>query len=71
MRNWSTDTKILAQNPEQEKIWRLEQLVNFGLGEEKLSRQDLIKYLPKLHLDPQKKKGLEFLLQNYDKNSYR
>jgi len=62
MRNWSTDTKLLSKFPEKYTIWKLEQLVNFGLGKARLSRAKLKKYLSRLDIDPQKKKYLEFIL---------
>jgi len=62
VKNWSIDTKTLAKYPEQSKIWQLEQLVNFGLDGEKISRQDLLKYWHRLNIDPQKKRYLKFLL---------
>lgn len=62
MYNWSVDTKFLAKYPKKYKLWQLEQLINFGLEEQKISRSDLKKYLPKLTVDPQKKKYLKFLL---------
>lgn len=65
MRNWSVDVSKFEKNSDAYKIWRLEQLINFGLGKEKLSRRELQKYLPKLNIDPGKRRYLEFLL-NYD-----
>ncbi|TAN33828.1 hypothetical protein EPN28_01140 [Patescibacteria group bacterium] len=62
MYNWSVDTKQLKKDKKQYAIWRLEQLVNFGLGKEKLSKIQLKKYWPQLHLDPKKKRFLSFLL---------
>ncbi|MDP2860388.1 MAG: hypothetical protein Q8N98_01585 [bacterium] len=62
MYNWSVDTRFLSKYPHQYKIWKLEQMINFGLGNEKLSRKDLEKYLPELYIDPAKKEYLEFLL---------
>ncbi|EKD90183.1 MAG: hypothetical protein ACD_31C00119G0002 [uncultured bacterium] len=62
MYNWSTDTKILSKYPEKYKIWQLEQLINFGLGEERIKYSDLKKYINKLEIDPQKKKYLRFIL---------
>lgn len=62
MRNWSVDTKQLKKDKNQYNTWRLERLVNFGLGKEKLKRSELKKYWSKLYLDPQKKKYLSFLL---------
>lgn len=62
MYNWSVDAQFLAKYPSKYKLWKLEQLINFGLGKEKLNRKDLKKYFNKLTIDPQKKKYLEFLL---------
>ena len=36
MKNWSTNTKKLKQNKDKFAVWKLEQLVNFGLGKEKI-----------------------------------
>ena len=41
MKNWSTDTKKLKKNKDKFAIWKLEQLVNFGLGKEKIIRSEL------------------------------
>lgn len=62
MYNWSTDTKKLAKYPEKYNIWKLEQLINFGLNGQKLKISDLKKYFSKLNIDPQKRKYLSFLL---------
>lgn len=63
MHNWSVDEKAFKRaDPEGYKIWRIQQLINYGLDGEKLSRQEVKKYWPKLYLDPMTKKYLEFLL---------
>ncbi len=62
MRNWSTDTTQLKKNLEQYKIWKLEQMINFGLDKEKISKKELKKYWNQLALDPARKKYLSFLL---------
>lgn len=62
MNNWSVDIKELKKDKKQYIIWRLEQLVNFGLGREKIKEDDLRANWPKLRLDPKKKKFLSFLL---------
>ncbi|MFZ1736223.1 MAG: hypothetical protein IPJ67_04895 [Candidatus Moraniibacteriota bacterium] len=36
MQNWSTDIAELKKDPEQYALWRLEHLVNFGLGGERI-----------------------------------
>ncbi|MDO8610729.1 MAG: hypothetical protein Q7R95_09360 [bacterium] len=62
MYNWSTDITELKKTPEKYTIWKLEQLINYGLDGEKLSRKLLIKYWDKLHIDPKKRDALAFLL---------
>jgi hypothetical protein len=62
MYNWSTDTKELKKDKKKYAIWRLEQLVNFGLGKEKIKRAELKKNWKDLNLDKSKKKFLKILL---------
>lgn len=63
MYNWSVDIKALKKQPEQYAVWRLEQLINFGLGNEKIARKNLKKYLSKIEIDPDKREYLKFLLK--------
>ena len=63
MYNWSVAEKELKEYPEQHAIWRLEQLINFGLNNEKIDRKELIRYFPQLQLDPARRRFFEFLLQ--------
>ena len=58
MKNWSTDVSKLQKNTEKFSIWRLEQLINFGLGEEKIDRDELKKYWDVVKIDPFKRKFL-------------
>jgi len=63
MRNWSTNTKNLQENPEKYSIWQLEQLLNYGLKEgEKIERNLLEKYLPVLNIDKDTRNLLEYML---------
>lgn len=62
MNNWSVDLKELKKDKKQYIIWHLEQLVNFGLGKEKINESDLRANWSNLRLDPKKKKFLSFLL---------
>lgn len=63
MHNWSVDEKAFKKaDPEGYKIWRIQQLINYGLDGEKLSRKEVKKYWHKLYLDPTTKKFLAFLL---------
>ena len=43
-------------------VWRLEQLVNFGLGAEKIDLSELRTYWERLDLDPCKKKFLSLFV---------
>lgn len=62
MYNWSTDTTELKKDRKRYAIWRLEQMVNFGLGGKKISRKEIKKYWPVLDLDCNRKKYLSMLL---------
>jgi len=62
MKNWSVDTNFLSKFPRKYAIWRLEQLINYGLGKNKLNKVKLKNNLSKLNIDPQKRKYLEFIL---------
>ncbi|MBI2644254.1 MAG: hypothetical protein HYW95_01940 [Candidatus Wildermuthbacteria bacterium] len=62
MYNWSVDEEKLKNNPEKYAIWKLEQMVNFGLNGKKISEKELKKYWDKLRLDPARKRFLELLL---------
>ncbi|MEK7095442.1 MAG: hypothetical protein AAB917_02170 [Patescibacteria group bacterium] len=62
MKNWSTDTRELEKNHQQLEIWKLEQLINFGLDGKKLNKETLKKYWASLSLDPYKKKFLSLFL---------
>ena len=63
MYNWSVDEeKFKAADPLGYDIWRIEQLINYGLDNEKLDEKMVRKYWKKLYLDPFKKKYIKFLL---------
>lgn len=55
MYNWSTNITRLKKNPDQYNIFVLEQRINFGLNNKKLSLSHLKKYWSKLNIDPDKK----------------
>lgn len=44
--------------------WRLERLINYGLGAEKLERETLKKHLPQLAIPDDRRAFLELLLWN-------
>lgn len=62
MNNWTVDVRQLKKHKKQYTIWHLEQLVNFGLGMERINREQLKRNWSKLNLDVKKKKYLSFLL---------
>jgi len=63
MKNWSTDTKKLKQNKDKFTIWKLEQLINFGLGNEKIDKHLLSKYWNSIDIDLFKRKFLSIILK--------
>jgi len=62
MYNWSIDEKELAKEPEKYAIWQLEQMVNFGLGEDRIDSRKLLKHWKALKIDPARRKFLDILL---------
>lgn len=62
MYNWGVDIGRLKKNKQAFEKWHLEQLINYGLGGEKISLSLLKKHWSNLEIDPKKKKYLEFLL---------
>ena len=62
MHNWSVDTKELKKDKEKYTIWKLEQLINYGLDGEKLDERQVRKYWKKLRLDPIYGKYIKFLI---------
>lgn len=63
MYNWSIDEKKFKKEaPEKYQIWKLEQMINYGLGEEKLDSKLVKKYWEELYIDPLTKRYLKFLL---------
>jgi len=62
MYNWSVDTKELEKDREKFTLWKLEQLINFGLNGEKISEEKLKKYWEELKIDPDRRRFLKLLL---------
>ena len=63
MRNWSVDIKKLRKNKEEFAIWKLEQMVNFGLGGKKIKKSELKKYWKILNIDAAKRKFLSLFIK--------
>lgn len=65
MWNWSTDEKkFKKENPEGYRLWRLTQLINYGLEGEKLDKKEVIAAWPKIEdrLEPNTKTYMEYLI---------
>lgn len=63
MYNWSVDEeKFKKADPEGYKIWRLEQMINYGLGNEKIKESEVKKYWDRLFMDQPTREYLSFLL---------
>jgi len=62
MKNWSTDINKLRKNKDKFTVWKLEQLINFGLGKEKIKKKELKKYWNVINIDPARKKFLFLFL---------
>lgn len=63
--NWNTDEAYMKRNdPEGYKIWRIAQMINYGLWGEKLDKREVLKYWDKIKdaIDIDAKKTLEFFL---------
>lgn len=62
MYNWSIDTKRLKKNKKKYEIWKLEQMINFGFKNKKISEKKLKKYFNFLNIDSDKKNFLNLIL---------
>ena len=58
-----TETEYQKQ-AQADPLWRLERLITYGLGTEKLDRQELAEYLPKLQISEDRRAFLELLVWN-------
>lgn len=66
MYNWSVDEQYFQKNdPQGYEVWRLLQLINYGLDGEKLRKKQLKKYWPQIKdkiFDPAIKECLQTIL---------
>lgn len=65
MHNWSIDEKkFKKENPKEYKLWRLTQLINYGLDKEKLNAEEIRKNWANIkeRIDPYKARAIEYLL---------
>ena len=61
-KHWSIDVTELKKDEEAFTIWNLEQRINWGIGEGKINRKDLLKYWNKIDIDIFKRKALSLAL---------
>ena len=61
-KHWSVNTTELEKIPESFAIWKLEQWVNYGIGNNLVKKIDLIKYWDRLDIDEWKRKALSLAL---------
>lgn len=62
MYNWSTDENKLKRKPAKHAVWKLEQMVNFGLAGEKINAAELKKHWSELNIDSARRKFLSLIL---------
>lgn len=65
MINWSTDeNKFKKENPKEYRLWRISQLINYGLDKEKLNVSEVKKFWNQLKdkIDNPTKNYLAYLL---------
>jgi len=61
-KHWSIDVTELKKDEEAFIVWNLEQHINWGIGEGKINRKDLLKYWNKIDIDIFKRKALSLAL---------
>ncbi len=61
-KHWSVNTRELEKDPESFTIWKLEQWINWGIGNAKISKTELIKYWDKLDIDEWKRKAISLAI---------
>lgn len=61
---WDYTKEEYEKQAKTDPLWHLERLVNYGLDGEKIDRELLKKYLPKMRIPPDRRAFLELLLWN-------
>lgn len=62
MHNWDYNLKNIDQKDSKFIRFKLERLINFGLGKERLHQEEVRKYWRQLKIDPLKRNYLKDLL---------
>ena len=63
MHNWAVDINKLKKHKKEFEIWKLEQMINYGLNGKKINKSLAKKYLSKLNIDSHKKEFLNLLIK--------
>ncbi|HEY4522800.1 MAG TPA: hypothetical protein VJK73_00295 [Candidatus Paceibacterota bacterium] len=61
-KHWSVDETRLAEDPEAYACWKLEQRINYGIGEPLIPEAELRARFNVLDIDPWKRKALALAL---------
>ncbi len=63
MKNWSTNEGVFTDS-KSKRIWELEQQLNFGTDNDKVSKEEVIKYWDNLKdkINPYTRRLLEYLI---------
>lgn len=61
-KHWSVDEKSLSSDPSAYAIWRLEQRINWGIGEELIDTRELREHWDAIDIDAAKRKALALAL---------
>lgn len=61
-KHWSIDTTELEKDAVAFSIWKLEQKINFGIGDEKINKAELVKHWDAIVIDPFKRKALALVI---------
>lgn len=64
MKMWDYTKTEYEKQAAADPIWKLERLINYGLGEEKIDKEILKKFLPKLRIPENRRVFFELLLWN-------
>jgi len=65
MKNWSVDEKFLKRFPQKYELWKLEQMLSYGLDDgERVNKKNLLKNWSFLssRIDPNRVEFLRFIL---------